>query len=140
MSVKWNIVINSIRQISKNGIVNVKDEENIADDYEKKFAIKITDLNQVVNTLSGGNQQKVVIAKTLAANSKVIIFDEPTRGIDVEAKQEIYKLMNQLAKDGNAIIMLQWSIITALIRSLSSRLYRSSVRNRRCSGSVPWAC
>ena len=106
MSVKWNIVINSIRQISKNGIVNVKDEENIADDYEKKFAIKITDLNQVVNTLSGGNQQKVVIAKTLAANSKVIIFDEPTRGIDVEAKQEIYKLMNQLAKDGNAIIMV----------------------------------
>lgn len=59
-----------------------------------------------MENLSGGNQQKVVIAKTLAANSEIIFFDEPTRGIDVGAKQEIYKLMNQLAGEGKAIIMV----------------------------------
>ena len=63
-------------------------------------------LEQKVGNLSGGNQQKVVIAKTLAANSNIIIFDEPTRGIDVSAKQEIYKLMNELVEAGKAIIMV----------------------------------
>jgi ribose transport system ATP-binding protein len=59
-----------------------------------------------VKNLSGGNQQKVVLAKTMAANSEVIIFDEPTRGIDVGAKQEIYELMNELVSEGKAILMV----------------------------------
>ena len=63
-------------------------------------------MDQLVVNLSGGNQQKVVIAKTLAANSRIVIFDEPTRGIDVSAKQEIYALMNDLAEKGNALIMV----------------------------------
>jgi ribose transport system ATP-binding protein len=63
-------------------------------------------LDQLVKNLSGGNQQKVVLAKTMAANSEVIIFDEPTRGIDVGAKQEIYELMNELVSEGKAILMV----------------------------------
>ena len=106
MSIKWNVVINDIKGISKGGFVDTKEEDRIAKDYEDKFQIKTPSLEQRVENLSGGNQQKVVIAKTLAANSEIIIFDEPTRGIDVGAKQEIYKLMNQLAAEGKAIIMV----------------------------------
>jgi ribose transport system ATP-binding protein len=68
--------------------------------------IKASDLLQRVKTLSGGNQQKVIIAKALAAESDIMIFDEPTRGVDVGAKQEIYKLMCDLANQGKAIIMI----------------------------------
>lgn len=106
MSIKWNIVVNNLRGISKGPFVDTKQENRIAKDYEEKFQIKTPSLEQRVENLSGGNQQKVVIAKTLAANSEIIIFDEPTRGIDVGAKQEIYKLMNQLAGEGKAIIMV----------------------------------
>ena len=106
MSIKWNVVVNNLRGISKGPFVDEKLENQIAEDYEEKFQIKTPSLEQRVENLSGGNQQKVVIAKTLAANSEIIIFDEPTRGIDVGAKQEIYKLMNQLAGEGKAIIMV----------------------------------
>ena len=106
MSIKWNVVVNNLRGISKGPFVDEKLENRIAEDYEEKFQIKTPSLEQRVENLSGGNQQKVVIAKTLAANSEIIIFDEPTRGIDVGAKQEIYKLMNQLAGEGKAIIMV----------------------------------
>ncbi len=106
MSIKWNIVINNIKGISNGPFVDTAQEERVAKDYEDKFQIKTPSLDQRVENLSGGNQQKVVIAKTLAANSEIIIFDEPTRGIDVGAKQEIYKLMNQLAAEGKAIIMV----------------------------------
>ena len=68
--------------------------------------IRCSSVDQRINNLSGGNQQKVVIAKTLAAKSSIIIFDEPTRGIDVSAKQEIYKLMNELVATGHSIIMV----------------------------------
>lgn len=106
MSIKWNTVINNIRGYCKGIFVDTKAEEKIAETYQQKFQIKTPTLEQKVNNLSGGNQQKVVIAKTLAANSRIIIFDEPTRGIDVEAKQEIYKLMNELIEAGNSIIMV----------------------------------
>ena len=83
-----------------------KKELEAARSYEERFQIKTPSLDQKVGNLSGGNQQKVVIAKTLAAKSRILIFDEPTRGIDVGAKHEIYKLMNELAEAGNAIIMV----------------------------------
>lgn len=67
---------------------------------------KTPSFDQLVRNLSGGNQQKVVVAKALAAETKVIIFDEPTRGIDVGAKQEIYKIMNQIVESGVSIIMI----------------------------------
>lgn len=105
-SIKWNIVINTIRNISKRGIVQQDKEKEISETYAQKFSIKTPTLDQKVTNLSGGNQQKVAIAKTLAADSQIIIFDEPTRGIDVGAKQEIYKLMNELAEAGHSIIMV----------------------------------
>lgn len=105
-SIKWNISTNIIKKISKNGIVDTKKEKEIAEYYQRKFQIKTPSLEQDVANLSGGNQQKVVIAKTMATNSQVIIFDEPTRGIDVGAKQEVYKLMNELAESGHALIIV----------------------------------
>lgn len=78
----------------------------MAQKYIKELAIKTPSMEQLTRNLSGGNQQKVVLAKSLASNSDIIIFDEPTRGIDVGAKKEIYVLMNELAKKGMAIIMI----------------------------------
>lgn len=106
MSIKWNTVANNLKGYSNGLFVDKKREARAAEEYQDKFKIKTPNLDQLVGNLSGGNQQKVVIAKTLAANSKIIIFDEPTRGIDVGAKHEIYKLMNELAEAGHSIIMV----------------------------------
>ncbi len=105
-TIKWNISINAVKDLCVHGIVDKKQELEIAKKYQEKFNIKTPSLDQYVANLSGGNQQKVVIAKTMAADSSIIIFDEPTRGIDVEAKHEIYKLMNELAEQGHAIIIV----------------------------------
>lgn len=74
--------------------------------YFDRMGVKSPSIHNLAKSLSGGNQQKVVVAKTLAAQTSIIIFDEPTRGIDVGAKWEIYQLMNELAAEGNAIIMI----------------------------------
>jgi ribose transport system ATP-binding protein len=84
------------------------------------LATKTPGVDQLVVNLSGGNQQKVVIAKWLTRNSDILIFDEPTRGIDVGAKNEIYKLMNKLAAEGKAIIMIS-SEMTEILR-MSDRI------------------
>jgi len=107
MSVKWNIVFPILEKISKyNIVVDTKKEEEIAGHYKERINIKTPSLTQQVINLSGGNQQKVVLAKSLAAESDIIIFDEPTRGIDVGAKQEIYHLMTELAELGKTILMI----------------------------------
>lgn len=106
LAVQWNIVFPIIKQISRFGVVNTKKEVEIARKYKKRINIKTPDLSQQVINLSGGNQQKVVLAKSLAAESDILIFDEPTRGIDVGAKQEIYHLMTELADNGIAILMI----------------------------------
>ena len=106
MSVKWNIVFPILKRISKHSIVDTQKEEEIASHYKERINIKTPSLNQQVINLSGGNQQKVVLAKSLAAESDILIFDEPTRGIDVGAKQEIYHLMTELAGDGKTILMI----------------------------------
>ena len=106
MSIKWNTVANNLKGYSNGLFGDQKREARAAEEYQEKFKIKTPNLDQLVGNLSGGNQQKVVIAKTLAANSRIIIFDEPTRGIDVGAKHEIYKLMNELAEAGHSIIMV----------------------------------
>lgn len=106
MAVKWNISFPIVKRISKYGVVNTKKEEEIAKKYKERINIKTPSLLQQVINLSGGNQQKVVLAKSLAAESDILIFDEPTRGIDVGAKQEIYHLMTELADNGIAILMI----------------------------------
>ena len=86
--------------------INEREESKDVSHYVQAINIRTPSLKQEVRNLSGGNQQKVVLAKWLYANSNVIIFDEPTRGIDIGAKEEIYKLMVQLAKQGKYILMI----------------------------------
>lgn len=104
--VRWNVSIANLRNLMKGIIVDQKRERAQTEEFVDAFKIKTPSLDQMVKNLSGGNQQKVALAKTLATQSDVIIFDEPTRGIDVGAKQEIYQLMCQLAKQGKAIMMI----------------------------------
>jgi ribose transport system ATP-binding protein len=106
MGVGWNISFPIVRKLSKNGVVDTKTEKKITEQYKQRIDIKTPSMEQRVINLSGGNQQKVVLAKSLAAESDILIFDEPTRGIDVGAKQEIYHLMCELADHGNAILMI----------------------------------
>ena len=106
MDVRWNISFPIVKRISRYGVVDRKRENGIATDFTERLKIKTPNLQQQVKNLSGGNQQKVVLARALAAESDILIFDEPTRGIDVGTKQEIYKLMCELANSGNAIIMI----------------------------------
>ena len=106
-SVKTNITIAYINKIAKGNIViDFAKERKVADEYIKKLRIKTPSKETAVNSLSGGNQQKVIIAKWLFGEPDILIMDEPTRGIDIGAKAEIYKLMDQLAKSGKAIIMI----------------------------------
>jgi ribose transport system ATP-binding protein len=106
MGIDWNISISNIKSLCKSGIVDKKAVFAQAKEYINRLNIKTPYIDQNVMNLSGGNQQKVVLAKVLATNSDIIIFDEPTRGIDVGAKEEIYELMNTLANEGKAIIMI----------------------------------
>ena len=87
-------------------MINRKKEINTVDHLVNDLKIKLGNIEDNVSTLSGGNQQKVALSKWLASDCKVLIFDEPTRGIDVGAKVEIYKIINQLAENGVAIIMI----------------------------------
>jgi ABC-type sugar transport system ATPase subunit len=107
MSVAQNITMAILRRISNAlGAVNTKDERVIARRYVQTLSISTPSINQIVNNLSGGNQQKVVLAKWLSSDPKILIMDEPTRGIDVGAKAEVHALMSQLAGQGLAILMI----------------------------------
>lgn len=90
----------------KFGFVNTKWEKEIASEYMGKLKIKAPGIKTILSTLSGGNQQKVILGKWLAANSRILILDEPTRGIDVNARSEFYALMNDFVENGGAIIMI----------------------------------
>jgi len=104
-NVKWNISIVHMANTSGHFINERKERENV-NHYVNAIDIKTPTINQEVRFLSGGNQQKVVLAKWLYADANVIIFDEPTRGIDIGSKEEIYKLMVQLAREGKYILMV----------------------------------
>ncbi len=106
LSVKENAVLPTYDAFERGGFVLQRKVDKTAAEYVDKLLIKTPSLEQVVRNLSGGNQQKVVIAKWLIRNSDILIFDEPTRGIDVGAKSEIYTLMNELASQGKSIIMI----------------------------------
>lgn len=106
LSVSDNIVLADLEEFTKAGIVNDKLIEEVSKEYIEKINIKTPSIDQLIRNLSGGNQQKVIVAKWLVRNSEILIFDEPTRGIDVGAKNEIYKLMNELVDEGKSIIMI----------------------------------
>jgi len=106
LSVKQNISLSSILKYSKAWFIDNKKEQTASSKIAQELKIKASGLNQKVMNLSGGNQQKVVIARVLLASPFLIILDEPTRGIDIGAKHEIYKLIRQLTKGGLAVIMI----------------------------------
>jgi ABC-type sugar transport system ATPase subunit len=106
LSLAKNISLTDLEQISFKGVINYHAEHKLAEKAIKDLHIKTTGVNQKVRYLSGGNQQKVVIGKWLACQTDIFILDEPTRGIDVAAKVEIYHLMNALADQGTTIIMI----------------------------------
>lgn len=105
-TIEWNIPVMALRNISHSGLIDFKKADELVNDYVKTLEIKTPSVKQEVKNLSGGNQQKVVVAKVLAADNDILIFDEPTRGIDVGAKQEIYVLMNTLVEQGKSILMI----------------------------------
>lgn len=105
-SISGNICMSSLKKIIRRGILSKKLERRYAEEYIKALSIAAPGPDTEVQYLSGGNQQKVVIAKWLMADSDIIIMDEPTRGIDVGAKSEIYRLMGKLVRQGKSIIMI----------------------------------
>lgn len=107
MSIRENLVVSILKKISgKAGFVDAKREKAIAQQQIDALRIKTPSAEQLVGNLSGGNQQKVVLGKWLANDCQVLILDEPTRGVDVGAKQEIYNLIDQLAAQGKGIIVI----------------------------------
>ena len=106
LSIRWNITLPILKRLSHFLFIDKKKEDACVEKYKNTLRIKTPSVNQLVGNLSGGNQQKVAVAKWLASESKVLILDEPTRGIDVGAKQEIYELINQLTQEGLGILMI----------------------------------
>ena len=104
--IKTNLTFQVLPEFISKCRVDTKREEEIVDEYKNKLSINMASLNQTTGELSGGNQQKIVISKWLAAQPSILILDEPTRGIDVGAKAEIYQLKKYLVKEGVSIIMI----------------------------------
>ncbi len=120
LDIKTNINMSSYDMISTGGFVNLRKESKRAQEYSKNVNVKTPSISQLVGNLSGGNQQKVVIAKLLCRDPEILIFDEPTVGIDVGAKQEIFKLIEGLTAQGRGVILI--SSYLPEVMGLSDRL------------------
>jgi ABC-type sugar transport system ATPase subunit len=121
MSIRDNIVQPSLRKLFPKGLVNDQKIKEVAANSVRELRIATTGSDKLVNELSGGNQQKVVLAKWLVSESRLFLFDEPTRGVDVGAKNEIYGIMNKLAAGGNAVLMISSDLPELL--GLADRIY-----------------
>ena len=121
LSLKGNIIMASLRKLFPLGILRPQKERKTAQEYVQSLRVQPANLDRHVRYLSGGNQQKTVIAKWLAVGPKVLVFDEPTRGIDVGAKAEVHAIMDQLANEGNAILMISSELPE--IMGMSDRIY-----------------
>ena len=133
--VKQNITLANLKALARRGTIDGNAEIKVANKYRDALHIKTPSIDQKVVNLSGGNQQKVSIAKWLYVNPKVLILDEPTRGIDVGAKYEIYTIMNDLVSKGMSIIMISSELPEVL--GMSDRVY--VVSQGRITGEVPAA-
>jgi putative multiple sugar transport system ATP-binding protein len=131
--VKQNITLANLREIASRGTVDSNAEIKVAEDYRKSLDIKTPSIEQKVRNLSGGNQQKVSLGKWLFVKPDVLILDEPTRGIDVGAKYEIYTIMNDLVSQGMCIIMISSELPEIL--GMSDRVY--VVSGGRIAGEMP---
>lgn len=119
-SILQNMVLSILRKMSFFGIMNPKKETGVCNEYMNKLRIRASGKNMIVSMLSGGNQQKVVLGKCLASHPDILLLDEPTRGVDVGAKAEIYKIINDLASGGMSIIVVS-SEMTELL-GISDRI------------------
>lgn len=106
MSIKNNITLSNLHAASNKGVVDFDQEVQVAEDYRKRMNIKTNDIENKVTSLSGGNQQKVVISKWLYTEPEVLFLDEPTRGIDVGAKYEIYSIIEEMSQEGKAVCII----------------------------------
>lgn len=119
-SILQNIVLSILKKITSIGFVNRKKEDSVCEEYIRRLRIRCSGRNMLVRMLSGGNQQKVVLGKCLASKPDILLLDEPTRGVDVGAKAEIYKIINDLASEGISIIVVS-SEMTELL-GISDRI------------------
>ncbi len=131
--VKQNITLANLREIANRSVVNANAEVEVANEYCSSLNIKTPSVEQRVSNLSGGNQQKVSLGKWLFVKPDILILDEPTRGIDVGAKYEIYTIMNRLVEQGMSIIMISSELPEIL--GMSDRVY--IVSSGRISGELP---
>jgi ribose transport system ATP-binding protein len=114
MSVAENVSLCSLEKTERLGLLSRGREDNFVGDYTRRMAVKTPSLSQLVRNLSGGNQQKVVLAKWLATEPKVLLLDEPTRGIDIGAKKEIYTIIEELAARGLGVVMVSSELLEIL--------------------------
>jgi len=119
--IKTNITNSSLQKISRAGVVDKQKEINVAEKYRKDLSIRTPSVNQLSKNLSGGNQQKVVVSRSLMIDPDIFIVDEPTRGIDVGAKTEIYDILNDMAASGKSVIMVSSEMPEAL--GMADRIY-----------------
>ncbi len=131
--VKQNITLANLREIARQGVVDENAEIKVAEEYRASLNIKTPSIEQKVSNLSGGNQQKVSVAKWLFVKPNVLILDEPTRGIDVGAKYEIYTIMTRLVQQGMSIVMISSELPEVL--GMSDRVY--IVASGRIAGELP---
>jgi putative multiple sugar transport system ATP-binding protein len=120
-NIKQNITLANLKGVSRGGVVDDLRELRVADEYRERINIRSPNVYQVTGNLSGGNQQKVVLSKWLFTNPEVLILDEPTRGIDVGAKYEIYSIIARLAAEGKAILVMSSEMPELL--GITDRLY-----------------
>ena len=120
MSVKHNVTLANLKRCSRGPLIDHREENRVADEQIRTFAIKTFHRNQQADNLSGGNQQKIVVAKAMLTDPAILILDEPTRGIDIGAKAEIYALIARLASEGKAVILVSSELPEVL--SLSHRI------------------
>jgi ABC-type sugar transport system ATPase subunit len=106
LTIRENMSLSILHKISRYLFIQSSKERELVESFISKFKVKLSSMDQLVESLSGGNQQKIIISKLLLTEARVFIFDEPTRGIDVGAKYEIYKIMNDLTAEGKGIIFI----------------------------------
>ncbi|MDC9399797.1 ATP-binding cassette domain-containing protein, partial [Clostridioides difficile] len=119
--IRVNTTMARMDKISNHNVINKDEEVKVAEEYKQKLKTKCTSIEQNVGNLSGGNQQKVLLSKWMFAEPDILILDEPTRGIDVGAKYEIYCIINKLAAAGKSVIMISSELPEIL--GMSDRIY-----------------
>ena len=131
--IKNNITLANLEEISRRQVINEPKEMRVTSEYRDKLNIKCSSIQQLALNLSGGNQQKVVLSKWLFASPEILILDEPTRGIDVGAKYEIYTIINRLASEGKGIILISSELPEIL--GVCDRIY--VMRDGKIVGEMP---